>query len=118
KWPPASSGRRSAQQFETRISAIADFARKGKQEKKALPLSPAAAVLATHAREPQRVAEDVLRPDHPAERARRNYGVVVEAERRVDGRRPSEIAMVARRVARRRDECDAWLGCINFDLDQ
>src|SRR5262249_40274599 len=29
-----------AQKFETRISAIADFAREGKQKKKALPLSP------------------------------------------------------------------------------
>jgi len=32
--------RRSSHKFETRISAIADFARKGKREKKALPLSP------------------------------------------------------------------------------
>src|SRR5262249_58797232 len=31
---------RSSQKSETRISAIADFAPKGKREKKALPLSP------------------------------------------------------------------------------
>jgi hypothetical protein len=37
--PPASSGGRSSHKSETRISAIADFARKGKREKKALPLS-------------------------------------------------------------------------------
>jgi hypothetical protein len=36
--PLASSGGQSAQKFETRISAIADFARKGKRKQKALPL--------------------------------------------------------------------------------
>jgi hypothetical protein len=35
KRPPVNGGRRS-QQSETRISAIADFAREGKREKKAL----------------------------------------------------------------------------------
>jgi hypothetical protein len=33
----AGNGWRSSQKSETRISAIADFAREGKQEKKALP---------------------------------------------------------------------------------
>jgi hypothetical protein len=37
--PPASSGGRSSHKSEARISAIADFARKGKREKKALQLS-------------------------------------------------------------------------------
>src|SRR5215471_21764696 len=38
--PPMSSGGRQSHKFETRISAIADFARKGKRKKKALPLFP------------------------------------------------------------------------------
>ena len=40
KNPPMSSGGRHSHKSETRISAIADFARKGKREKKTLPLSP------------------------------------------------------------------------------
>jgi hypothetical protein len=40
KSPPMSSGGRHSHKSEARISAIADFARKGKREKKALPLSP------------------------------------------------------------------------------
>jgi len=40
KSPPMSSGGRQSHKSETRISAIADFARKGKREKKTLPLSP------------------------------------------------------------------------------
>src|SRR5262249_23723456 len=38
--PPARNGGQSSHKSETRISAIADFARKDKPEKKALPLSP------------------------------------------------------------------------------
>jgi hypothetical protein len=37
KCPPMSSGGRRSHKSETRISAIADFAREGKREKKALP---------------------------------------------------------------------------------
>jgi hypothetical protein len=40
KNPPVSSGGRRSHKSETRISAIADFARECKREKKALPLSP------------------------------------------------------------------------------
>src|SRR5262249_3524519 len=47
KSPPMSSGRRQSHEFETRISAIADFARKGKREKKALPLFPRSRMAAT-----------------------------------------------------------------------
>jgi hypothetical protein len=39
KTPAAVAGVRASHKSETRISAIADFARKGKREKKALPLS-------------------------------------------------------------------------------
>src|SRR5205085_11897363 len=41
KCPPTRAGD-NAHKSETRISAIADFARKGKRKKKALPLSPRA----------------------------------------------------------------------------
>ena len=40
KRPPMSSGGRHSHKSETRISAIADFACKGKRKKKALPLFP------------------------------------------------------------------------------
>jgi hypothetical protein len=38
--PPLPASGRCSQKSKTRISAMADFARKGKQEKKALPLFP------------------------------------------------------------------------------
>jgi hypothetical protein len=55
KNPPMSSGGRHSHKSETRISAIADFARKGKREKKALPLFlRSAAAIAPRLREGRR----------------------------------------------------------------
>src|SRR5215471_10966853 len=58
KTPADESGGRHSHKSETRISAIADFARKGKRKKKALPLSPRG-----RGRRAQDVLLDGSRPD-------------------------------------------------------